>query len=205
MASFSEGHMFGKKKVTPVFNNGASREVQAEWVYRVHAPAREMLDAAAARSATAEEMADYIEGLSKTNTRRKFTRGKGNLSPSDVFVATRDFHLKDLRGAASIKLLVPKGITVTHGEIGHSDVYDMNDFSLKGYHQVSIFADTGRILDARGCKPQDYEPPPPTPADIAAAAAAKVAAEGAKIAAEAQRGLPQAITVRRISLKPKVS
>jgi hypothetical protein len=197
--------MFGKKKTAQSFSKGASRQVQEEWVYRVHAPAREMLDAAAARCATAEEMADYIEGLSKTNTRRKFERAKGDLSSSDVFVATRDFHLKELRGAASIKLLVPKGIKVTHGEIGHSDIYDMNDFSLKGYHRVNIFNDIARILNARGCKPQDYDPPPPTAAEIAAAEAAKKAATGAQVAAEAHQGLPQTLTVRRISLKPKAS
>lgn len=201
MASFNEGHMFGKKKVTPVFNSrsGASSDVTREWRYRTHPPAAEVLDAAAARTATAKELADFLAVFSKSKASQQYKLTDHNLDPDTVYVATRDFEMKPVFGAASIDIIIPKGITVTgKDKIGHASIYDMNDYSLTGSSFICVPRDVKRELDRKGCTLYDYAPPPapppPTPDEIGQTAAAHV-----------QNGLPQAVTVRRISLKQKVS
>lgn len=193
--------MFGKK-LKSVFNpaSGASSAVKSEWVYRTHPGAAEALDAAAARVATAKDMADFIEVFSKTAARQHYHENKRDMGKGDVYVATRDFTLKPLYGAPSIKIIIPKGVTVTltQAGLGHSDVYDMNDATEKGNHGIDIYRDVGRLLKQRGCIPRDYVPPPPPPPDSLADLAKRAADH-------ATNGLPQAITVRRISLKPKAS
>ena len=193
--------MFGKK-ITAVFNgtvNSASFEVQREWRYRTHPPAAEMLDAAAARNATAKELAEFLTVFSKSQAEQRYKEVDHNLDTDSVYVATRDFKMKPLFGAASIDIIVPKGIKVTHdGNIGHATIYDMNDYTLTGSSFIIVPRDVKRELSRQGCTLRDCVPPPPpppaTPAELAA-----------KAAAHAQNGLPQAVTVRRISLKPKAS
>lgn len=193
--------MFGRK-ITSVFNGastGASSDVKSEWRYRTHAPARELLDAAAARNATAKELAEFLAVFSKSQAEQRYKEVDHNLDTDSVYVATRDFKMKPVFGAASIDIIVPKGIKVTHdGNIGHASIYDMNDYTLTGSSFIVVPRDVKRELDRKGCTLRNNTPPPPpppaSPAELAATAAA-----------HAQNGLPKAVTVRRISLKQKAS
>jgi hypothetical protein len=194
--------MFGKKlklifNPASVASDGASDDVTREWRYRTHPPAAELLDAAAARNATAKELADFLEVFSKSQAEQRYHDVQHDLDPDTVYVATRDFTMKPVFGAASIDIIVPKGIKVTVPDnIGHAAVYDMNDYTLKGSSYITVPGDVRRDLDRRGCQLRDCIPPPPdAPAVIAE-----------KAASHAQNGLPQAIkALRRISLKPKAS
>jgi hypothetical protein len=205
MVSFNEGHMFGRKVIKPVFNNrsgasgGASSDVTREWRYTTHPSAAELLDAAAARNATAKELADFLAGFSKSKAPQQYKAVDHDLDPDTVYIATRDFKMKPVFGAASIDIIIPKGITVTgKDKIGHASIYDMNDYTLSGGSYICVPRDVKRELVRQGCTLRDYAPPaappPPTPVEI-----------GQTAAAHAQNGLPQAISVRRISLKQKVS
>lgn len=45
--------------------------------------------------------------------------------PSRFYVARNSFHLSALYGALAVSIIVPKGITVSYGELGHNNLYLM--------------------------------------------------------------------------------
>lgn len=189
--------MFGKK-ITQVFNNssGATAEVRKSWQYTVHPEAGAALEAAGARYATIAEVAEFFAPFSKTQQKQTYRETDHKFRNDEYYVATRDFTLPPLCGAKSIDIIVPKGITCTHDGLGHSKVLDMNDITLHGSDFIMLTKDLTREIRKRGGDPKDWAPPPPprplTPAEVTE-----------KAVAQAQNGLPQDVTVRRISLKPK--
>ncbi|MEZ0262001.1 MAG: hypothetical protein ACAH80_13400 [Alphaproteobacteria bacterium] len=190
--------MFGKK-IKAVFTaatSGAAADVRRSWQYTTHPDAGKALEAAGARYATIGEVAAFLAPFSKTQQKQSYNEVNGTFRDDDYYVATRDFTLPPLHGALSVRIIVPKGIHCTHADgLGHSQVFDMNDHTLHGSSFLMLTSDLMREVRQRGGDPKDYAPPPPaTPAEIAS-----------KAAAHAQNGLPQAITVRRISLKQKAS
>jgi hypothetical protein len=194
--------MFGKK-IKELFagasSSGAAADVRKSWQYTTHPEAGAALDAAGARYATIEEVAEFLAPFSKTKQKQTYKEVKGDFRCDDYYIATRDFVLPPLHGAKSFEIIVPKGIHCTHPDgLGHSQVFDMNDYTLHGSTFLMLPSDLIREVRQRGGDPRDYVPPPPTSAEIAQQA-------GKQAAAHAQNGLPQAITVRRISLNPKVS
>jgi hypothetical protein len=202
MACVNEGPMFFGKKVKQVFNasSGATSAVRQSWQYTVHPEAGKALEAAGARYAKIGEVAEFFAPFSKTQQRQTYKEYDGEFRDDEYYVATRDFTLPPLHGAKSIHIIVPKGITCTYDNLGHSQVLDMNNHTLHGSDFIMLTKDLTREIRNRGGDPKDYTPPPPvpaTPAEIAQRA-------GQQAAAHAQNGLPQDITVRRISLKPKV-
>jgi hypothetical protein len=64
-------------------------------------------------------------------------------TPTDrLYVASRDFTIKPLYGSMSIRVIVPKHITVT-GNPGHSSVYLMEGFTMLNAHPwVPCYSDT---------------------------------------------------------------
>lgn len=188
--------MSGKKLAVIFTSSGASRDVTRERRYRTHAPAAEMLDAAAARSGRPEDLAEFLVGFSKTQSAQCYKIGDGNLGSDQLYVATRDFVMKPLHGAEAFSIIIPKGIRVMYdGDIGQVKIFDMNDFSLTGDTCINVPSDVRNVLYNMRCHHYDHTPPPlPTQAELAQ-----------KAAAHATNGLPQDVTVRRISLKPKVS
>ncbi len=63
-----------------------------------------------------------------------------NFPIDDFRMAKNNFIVIPLHGASSFQIIVPKGITYEGENLGHINIYDMNDFSLKG-HWVPIYED----------------------------------------------------------------
>lgn len=48
------------------------------------------------------------------------------------FVATKDFQIEALHGSDSLQIIVKSGVIFEGGELGHTNLYFMDDFKLMG-------------------------------------------------------------------------
>ena len=92
------------------------------------------------RAASKEEYAAWLKGYEPLLAKSRYLAklfGKElkyldhRFSGARVLVATSDFHLGALYGARSVELIVPEGIKVTTGDLGHSQVMYMKDFTIR--------------------------------------------------------------------------
>jgi len=60
----------------------------------------------------------------------------------ELYVATKDFELIPFYGDDAIKIIVPKGVEVKNiNNYGHSTLYFMENFEIKGLDWVSVYED----------------------------------------------------------------
>lgn len=63
------------------------------------------------------------------------------MSNQSFYIAISDFELLALAGSTSINVIVPKGIKVKSDDLGHCNLYFMDDFTCRGGF-VPVFEDT---------------------------------------------------------------
>jgi hypothetical protein len=134
------------RKLKEFFCPGPSPyDVYRHTYYRPGEEAVNMIAAAQARPGTSDDISAFIDGLPKDKPRRHHEKILGYLNKSPVYVVQRDCDLQRLCGASALTLIVPKGITMTvqPDNLGHANVYDMNDFTIKSVMLVTG-ADEGR-------------------------------------------------------------
>lgn len=93
-----------------------------------------------ARTRTAST-SDYERWLEKHfNNGGKVRHFRDEKMGGGWFVATDDFRLPPLSGEDSMNVIVPKGVEVTHKELGDNKLYHMKDGTLDG-GEAELFTD----------------------------------------------------------------
>lgn len=90
------------------------------------------------RPATAAEYKEWLRGYLENGG--KITSVFRWSTSSEFVTATEDFRLLARHGARLLHLIVPKGISVTTSELGHSNVYMLDGYKHAGYC-VPLFCD----------------------------------------------------------------
>jgi len=100
------------------------------------------------REATAQDYKDWLAGYLRNGGRPTHFSDSPVSCRNDFYVATSDFHLVPLYGAAAIKIIVPAGIRVrlldaseSFGGYGHNELYYVDGFRPHS-HSVRVFSDT---------------------------------------------------------------
>lgn len=98
------------------------------------------------RPATAEDYSKWVEGFMEKGGKPEYYCNTPITDATDIFlVAKKDFTVPKLYGAQAVNLIIPKDINIDaeSGELGHSTLYFMKDFSITGKSKsVKIYSDT---------------------------------------------------------------
>ena len=63
-----------------------------------------------------------------------------DMPEDDWFVATKDFQIEALHGSDSLQIIVKSGVIFKGGDLGHTNLYFMDDFKLMG-SWVPVYSD----------------------------------------------------------------
>lgn len=88
--------------------------------------------------------ADYVawlRGYLEADPARTPTHSYDYPLPDSFWVATAPVHVPPLYGSAAVGIIVPAGIAVTYGDLGHNNLYFMDSFRRVG-HWVPVYSDT---------------------------------------------------------------
>lgn len=81
--------------------------------------------------ATKKDYEEWLSGWLETNEISHYYGYEFKIG--DFYVATSDFILKEgFYGASSFQIIVPKGIQYTIEDIGHCNIYDLNNIECFG-------------------------------------------------------------------------
>lgn len=86
------------------------------------------------RPATAEDYSKWVEGYMKQGVEPNYYCNTPLNESTDIFlVAKQNFKVPKLYGAQAVNIIVPEGIEIglDEGNLGHSTLYFMEDFSIK--------------------------------------------------------------------------
>lgn len=130
------------------------------WQYEQYQDVREVLDQGAARMASAQEYADWLEGhLWNRWGSIDFDFRDGKASAQGIYTVLKDIDLPEFRGAQGLKLIVPQGVKVNFaGDIGDNEVFFAEDYTAKmsANHKLAIYSDVLDALDPRGYSAESF-------------------------------------------------